>query len=221
MTARLLSFVVWAVVAASTVFWGNRFVAQPTPVPAQAASIGPGTAPAGPLVRLFGAPPVVVAEAPPPVVADARFKLLGVAAPRPGEHRGWALIAVDERPARAFAMGARVDDTLVVQSIGHRQVDLGPRGGAASVSLTLPPVAEAARGAPPAAAPMVPAPNAGAISGRFRPPGGMQPPTPGVVASPGAQMPFAAGLNGASPPAGPQLQNGQPVDQGTAPPAFR
>jgi len=230
MTARLLSFVVWAVVLASAVFWGSRFLVQPVGVPEQATAVGPGPVPAGPLVRLFGAPPVVVAAAPPVVAADARFKLLGVMAARPGQRSGWALIAVDERPARAFALGAKVDDQWVVQSIAHRQVELGVRGAAPSVALSLSPVAEAARGVPapvaagaPLPAPILsPAPPPAIPTGRFGGgPGHLQVPPASAQnpqMPPMPQIPFANGVNGG---AGAVAQPGQPVEPGTPLPSLR
>ena len=154
MTTRLLTFVIWSLVAASAVFWANRFAVEPLPVPAHATAVGPTAAPAGALVRLFGETPVAVVAAPPPVVADARFKLIGVVAPRPGQHSGWALLVVDDKPARSYPLGSRIDSGLVVQAISHRQVDIGPAGGPPTLSLTLPAVAEAARGVPSGGAPV-------------------------------------------------------------------
>lgn len=111
------------------------------------------------MTRLFGAPaPESVAAAAAPVVVESRFKLLGVAAARAGQRSGLALIAMDDRPARALAVGARVDGAWVVQSIAHRQVDLGPPGGAAALTLTLPIMAEAARGVPGPGSPPAPGP---------------------------------------------------------------
>ena len=99
-----------------------------------------------------------MAAAAAPVVVESRFKLLGVAAARAGERSGLALIAMDDKPARALAVGARVDGAWVVQSIAHRQVDLGPPGAAAALTLTLPVMAEAARGVPSAGTQPVPGP---------------------------------------------------------------
>lgn len=209
MTTRLLTFVIWSLVAASAVFWANRFAVEPLPVPAHATAVGPTAAPAGALVRLFGETPVAVVAALPPVVADARFKLIGVVAPRPGQHSGWALLVVDDKPARSYPLGGRVDSGLVVQTISHRQVDLGPAGGPPTVSLTLPAVAEAARGVPsggasPGAEPSRPAPAFGGRAPGFGvPPGGPQPvqqhfgqaqPAPGAAAPtnpPQEQAPFS------------------------------
>ncbi len=159
MQARLLSFVVWGLVTASAVFWASRFLARPVPVPTNAAIVGPAALPSVGLAPLFGAPapePPVVAAAPPAVV-DSRFKLIGVAAGGAGRRGGLALIAVGDGPARAISVGGQVDGDLVVLAISHRQVDLGPAGGAATTSLTLPELAEAARGVPQRMAPSLPA----------------------------------------------------------------
>lgn len=223
MTARLLSFVVWALAAGSAVFWGNRFLAQPVPVPAQAgAAVGPTAMVAGPMTRLFGAAPVVEVAAPPPALADARFKLLGVAAPRAGQHYGWALIAVDDRPARSFALGARVDEGLVVQTISHRQVELGARDAKPSVTLALAPVAEAARGMP-APAIGVPTPGVTPVGAAVRPgrmgPTGqpMQAPHPGTLPQPPfggampAQQPVMPAAPVPMPPPTPGNEQGAPL----------
>ena len=152
MSARLLSFVVWALAAASAVYWASRLLVRPTPVPPQALTAQATPAAAGSLTRLFGAVAPEPVSAPTPVVVESRFKLLGVVAARAGQRSGVALISMDDKPARALAIGARVDGEWVVQGIAHRQVELGPRGGAAALTLTLPVVAEAARGVPAAGA---------------------------------------------------------------------
>lgn len=172
MTTRLLSFVIWAAVAASAVFWVNRFMASATPVPAHAVTLGAEPVSTAALTRLFGAPPQAVAEAPPPTAQESRFKLLGVVAPKAGRRSGWALLAVDDKPARSFPLGGSVDTGLVVQAISHRQVDLGPAGGAVALSLKLPAVAEATRGTPGAAA--------------------MAPGAPGMPGAPAAGAPLPA-----------------------------
>ena len=51
---------------------------------------------------------------------------------------GLALIAVDGKPAKAFAVGARLDSDLVLQSVGLRTASIGPAQGARSVLLELP-----------------------------------------------------------------------------------
>jgi general secretion pathway protein C len=139
MQARLLAFVIWAVVAASAVFWLLRlWSSSPTAPPHTTVPMPPQ--PSGDLTRVFGAPPVPVAgPAPTEPALASRFKLLGVAAPRQGGNEaGLALIAVDGKPARGFKIGAAVDGNLVLQSVHPRGASLGPSGAAPAVSLELP-----------------------------------------------------------------------------------
>lgn len=156
--ARLASFVVWAVVAASALAWGLRWTARPVPL-AGSTSLAVNAPPQGmgDLTRLFGAPIVVPAPQAPP--ADARFKLIGVVAPRAGSHgSGLALIAVDGKPPRAVATGALLDGDTRVLSVSHLRVELGPRGGPATAVLELAPLPEPARGVPSPLTPTVTSP---------------------------------------------------------------
>jgi general secretion pathway protein C len=148
MAARLTSLLIWAVVAATAVAWGLRLTARPQPVPPQAVTAGL-TPPAGSdLVRLLGTPPPAPVAAEVAVPADSRFKLLGVVAPRAGQvSSGLALVSVDGKPARAVAVGREVEPGLRLLRVDHRQADFGAQVGTPpSMSLTLPPLAEAARG---------------------------------------------------------------------------
>ncbi len=216
MSARLLSFVVWALAAASAVYWGSRLLVRSAAVPPNAMIAQASPAPGGPLTRLFGAPaPEAVAAAAAPVV-ESRFKLLGVAAARAGQRSGLALIAMDDKPARALAVGARVDEAWVVQSIAHRQVDLGPPGGAAALTLTLPIMAEAARGVPSAG-------NPTALGQAVAPP--VVQPAP---ITPTFQRPFGAGrpfpqtlMPGQIAPGVPGPQEALAEGQGTTAPPLR
>ena len=73
----------------------------------------------------------------PTALAASRFTLTGIVATR--NHGGAALIAVDGKPARAYRVGARIDDSLLVQAVTARQVSLGADLlGASSVTLDLP-----------------------------------------------------------------------------------
>ncbi len=140
MFARVCAFLVWAVVAASVVFWSLRLTAQSPQVPAHTVALGTAGAASGDLNRLLGATPA----AGPAAVADApsRFHLLGIIAPRPkGEAPatfGVALIAIDGNAARAYAVGAPIDDDLVLQSVSLRSASIGPARGERSVLLELP-----------------------------------------------------------------------------------
>ena len=190
MTARLLAFVVWAAVAATAVFWALRLlVSAPTAPPHTVAAADAGVA-RGDLARVFGADPVA---GPAPVApAPSRFHLVGVVAPRPGSppRVAVALIAVDDQPARAYRVGAPIDDRLVVQAVQGRTVSLGPRGAPAEVQLELPALPEAATGTlsmgstgPAAAPPVRPSPG-----GRGQP---RQPANEGPPQEPPQQEPLA------------------------------
>lgn len=157
MMMRLMTFAVWAAVAASALAWGLRLGARSQALPAQATVAAAALPAQGDLTRLFGAPAVEAVEAAPVPAADARFKLLGVVAPRAGQHAGLALIAVDGKPPRALAVGERVDGDLKLLSVSHRRVELGSDGTAA-LALELPPVPEPSRGAPAAATSAAPMP---------------------------------------------------------------
>lgn len=162
MGVRLLSFVIWALVAASAAFWAMRLGASATPVPAHAvwADADTTVAPAD-LGRLFGLSPSTVpvdSAPPPPPAASSRFKLIGVVAPRSGGPEGLALMAVDGAPPRAYRVAAQVGSEWIVRSIGHRRVELAPAAGGSAVVLELPLLADAARGALPSASPNAPRP---------------------------------------------------------------
>lgn len=146
MWIRGLSLVVWALVAASAAFWGLKLfvAARPAPPHTQVAMGAPAR---GDLSRLLGtdAPPPSGAPAP---AADPRFQLVGVVAPRSerAAGEGLAVIVVDDKPARAYRVGAVVEGQTVLQSVSARGASLGLRDGAAQVALSLPPPAPAAVG---------------------------------------------------------------------------
>jgi general secretion pathway protein C len=146
MAMRLLSFVIWAVVAASAVFWLTRLLARSDPAPPHTVTANANVSASADLSRLLGSTRTASAEpaAEPPV--DARFKLIGVVAARSKQpDSGLALIAVDGKPPRPVVMGGVVDGELVLLAVNHRRAELGPAGGAATVRLELPAVPEANR----------------------------------------------------------------------------
>lgn len=206
MSSRLWAFVIWAAVAATAVYWGLRLFARGQAAPAHAVAVGlSGGAPAagGDLTRLLGAAPVAAAPAAAAEPAgDARFKLVGVVAPRRnGAPDGLALISVDGKPAKPVGLGGVVDGSLVLLTVSHRRAELGPRGGAAQVTLELPAVPEAARGTlPPPGSPVaagVPVPPLPGNLPAASPSLGVAAP---VVTAPGA-APVAAGGDPAAAPA--------------------
>lgn len=143
MTSRLLSFAVWALVAASVVFWVMRLLVRSDPAPAHAVTAGQGAPVASADVsRLLGttraAAAVETTGAAPPVV-DTRFRLVGVvAAKASAPQTGLALIAIDGKPPRPVGLGGVVDGSLVLLAVNHRRAELGPVGGSATVKLELP-----------------------------------------------------------------------------------
>jgi general secretion pathway protein C len=153
MLARWTTLVVWALAAACALFWGLKLAARPAPVPAQAqvASAGPGVR--GDLTRLLGADPLALQAVVAEPAADARFSLLGVVTPRSprAAREGVALIAVDGKPARAYRVGAAVGDGHVLSAVSARGATLGPQGGGADVTLSVPPPPTAATGTLPVA----------------------------------------------------------------------
>lgn len=170
MRVRLVAFVIWAAVAASAMFWLLRLGASSPAAPAHTVAVAAATIPRGDLTRLFGAAPAATGEGPAAVVESplaSRFKLLGVAAPRQGGDRhGLALIAVDGKPARSYAVGAAVDGELLLQSVHARGARLGMSGAQAQVTLELPALPAPATGSlPPPVAPgsELPAPPAAAV----------------------------------------------------------
>lgn len=150
MLARLTAFLVWALVAATAVFWGLRLLVRPPAAPAHTVAVGDASALRGDLTRLLGATPSApsAAAAPAPELAS-RFKLIGVMASKQTQGEGFALIAVDAKPARAYAVGAPLDGDLVLKSVGLRTAAIGPAQGAPALTLEVPPLPAAATGALP------------------------------------------------------------------------
>ena len=157
MSARFAAFLIWAAVAASAVFWALRLWSAPLTAPAHATVVAGVGAAQGDAARVLGsdaATPAAAAAAVAP--ADARFKLVGVVAPRRAGSGapGVALIATDGKPAKAYRVGSAVDGELVLLAVHTRAASLGPRGQAARVELQLRADAAAARFVPPPAAPL-------------------------------------------------------------------
>lgn len=150
MMARLSAFVIWALVAGATVFWGMRLLVHARPAPANAVVVSEATPVHGDLSRLLGAEPVAVVAAAPQM--STRFRLLGVMAAKTGPQGvtpGVALISIDGKPARAFIAGATIEDQLVLQSVSLRSASIGPAEGATTFVLEIPPLPPPATGVLP------------------------------------------------------------------------
>lgn len=195
MLARLCAFVIWALVAASAVFWGLRLLVRAPAAPTNAVAVGDAAAVRVDLTRLLGAAPVAA----PLAVAEvsSRFRLIGIMAPKApaaaGHGGGVALIAVDGKLPRAYAVGSSLDGDLVLQSVSLRTAAIGPSQGAAIVTLELPPLPVAATGT-------LPSPVAGFA------PAGAKPGAPPRIGSQMAVPPLATPLGMPLPPGGGGLQ---------------
>jgi general secretion pathway protein C len=136
---RAATFVLAGLAAGSAAHWGLKiWGAGAAGLPAPLASVsGTPAVDSQAVARALGAGPVAVsptAEQPPPA---SRFTLLGVVAD--AYSGGVALISVDGKPARPFAVGAPVDGRLLLQSVTGRRAALGTdRNGPAEVALELP-----------------------------------------------------------------------------------
>jgi general secretion pathway protein C len=171
MLSRFAAFVIWAAVAASIVFWALRLGTRPLAAPAHTQVVSAASGADADLGRLFGvdATAALPGEAMAPAVqADARFRLIGVVAPRAAAAaaEGLALIATDGKPAKAYRVGTAVDGEMVLLAVHARGASLGPRGQPAQVALELPVLPPPASGtlpgaaAPPALPRPAPAPGA-------------------------------------------------------------
>ena len=95
MLARLTAFVVWALVAATAVFWGLRMFVRPQPAPAYAVAVGDSVAMRGDLSRLLererrllGAVAPGVRRRPPPASGRTRSRCVRMKAP---SSRRWSV----------------------------------------------------------------------------------------------------------------------------------
>ena len=137
---RLAAFGLAALAAASVVYWGLKWPGKDGDV--AAASLASAEAPAidpQVLARALGGGLVaqVPQVAPAAGIAASRLTLMGVVATN--KQVGTALISVDGKPARPYRVGAKVEDELVLLSVGTRRASLSTSmNGPPSVVLELP-----------------------------------------------------------------------------------
>jgi general secretion pathway protein C len=198
MIARLSAFVIWALVAAATMFWGIRLLVRADPVPPNAVVVSDAVQVRGNLSSLLGAEPVTAVAAAPQT--SSRFRLLGVMAAKPSQQGmtpGVALISIDGKPARAFAAGSRIEDQLVLQNVSLRSASIGAAQGGSTFVLEIPALPAPATGALPKLAMEQPAsPQAPAPAMAPRPVPAAEPAAPG--APPRALRPGMGGNPNAS-----------------------
>ena len=198
MLSRSVAFVIWALVAGTSVFWGMRLFVQPTQQPSQVVTTGLASLARGDVSRLLGSNTVAQASAEAPAAMPdfgSRLRLAGVAAPRGPGGAGLAIISVDGNPPRVYRVGALIDTNMVLHDVSWRTAtvamahggrDLGPE-----VVLEMAPLAAAQTGVlPPAAFP-------GAYDVPPTMPGGQQPGggPDGRDALSGMEPPSAGGLS--------------------------
>lgn len=136
------TFVSAAASAASAVFWilggttGDVWVANPSDF--YATPVDASLSKAWPLAQSLGASSAAPLTEPAPNQAS-RFRLLGVVASGSDAKPGFALVSVDAGPPRTYAVGAKVTDSWVLQSVQRRSATLGADvNGAAGITLELP-----------------------------------------------------------------------------------
>ena len=197
MSSRWTGFFIWALVAASTAFWGIKIFAATRPVP-PGAQAPQAVSANGPMERLFGAVAVQTAAAPAAHPESERFQLVGVIAPPGGTAQGgFAIVTLDGQPARTWRVGATVDGNTSLLAVSKRGAEFGPQGGPMAFTLQLPEPAAAETGT---LTPAVSQPD----------PAQMQQPQRETAAHL-AQPPFPAARGGAQPRSS---QGVQPVGRG-------
>ena len=118
--AALGTTAVWALAAASVIFWGLRLAAPPESAAPPALVAPPVAVDPAEVAKAFGATTVQATLTPD---AGNRFVLMGVIAD--GDQRGAALVAVDGKPPRPYRVGQQVGDGYVLQSVDVRAARLG------------------------------------------------------------------------------------------------
>lgn len=152
MASRILALLIWAAVAASLAYWGLRWLAPATPVPASSRSVSFNDAARGDVRRLLAGPELLDNAADPSAASAlaSRLQLIGVVAPPPGQVEGGvALLSVDGKPPRAVRAGTKVDGDMVLRQVSQRSVAIGPTGGPDLLTLDLPALPMASTGTLP------------------------------------------------------------------------
>jgi general secretion pathway protein C len=156
MLSRAAAFLIWALVAATGVFWLLRLTAQGPSIPHATMASAEALPARAELSRVLGSTPVMATPATASPELSSRFVLTGVMAPKksPGgagksQGPGLALIAVDGQPAKPFALGAKLDGNLTLLAVTLRSASIGPEGGLPVLILELPALPPPATGVLP------------------------------------------------------------------------
>jgi general secretion pathway protein C len=119
--ARIASFLLAALAAASLAFWVLKWVNPMTATKATAVQLqAPLASDTATVAKVLGGGPAAPAAAAP--LASARFVLVGVLAGSSKE--GAALIAVDGKPAKPVRVGGTVGEDWTLRSVQARRATL-------------------------------------------------------------------------------------------------
>jgi len=155
MASRIFAFILWAAVAASLAYWGLRWLAPATGVPASATSVKLGGNVQGDYRRLFVAEREGPTDGQPAVDPGAaaqlvsRLRILGAVASAGVQGVGVALLSIDGRPPRAVRVGSVIDGDMVLLALTQRQAEIGPAAGPALARIDLPALPPPATGTLP------------------------------------------------------------------------
>jgi general secretion pathway protein C len=105
---------VWFAVGLCAAYWAFKFV---TSRPVQAAAVAPAAVvvDSAAIAKFLGASDKPVAAKPAASTSSTKFTLTGIAATQRGT--GYALIAMDGKPARPYRLGAKVGDEYVLKTL--------------------------------------------------------------------------------------------------------
>jgi general secretion pathway protein C len=140
---KLTAFLLWGLAAGCAVFWALKFAAAPTAVvPLSGAGAPPAVrVDTAQVAQLLGAKATnAVANNDGGALTlpkiPTKYVLTGLIA---AGRASVALIAFDGKSARAYRVGAKVDEGLVLQSVDKKSANLGPTAKApATLTLELP-----------------------------------------------------------------------------------
>ena len=141
---RIATFLLATLASASAAYWALKWSATAPPAPSATLIVASASPPDPQVVArllgggLGGSAALAGAASAVPERAASRFKLTGVVANR--SKGGYALIAIDGKPAQPYRVGARIDDSWVLHSVAPRSAALAASADApASLTLELPP----------------------------------------------------------------------------------
>ena len=113
-TLRLFTFFVWAAVGLCAAYWAYKFVTTQAVAATTAIAQPAVVVDTKAVAKLLGATDTIAAKST-NTLASVKLTLFGLATTRNGS--GYALIAIEDKPAKPYRVGAQVTDDLVLKSI--------------------------------------------------------------------------------------------------------